>query len=71
MVVSLPWAAELHHRTVLLLLKRTVEENTLKDSSTEIRIEITHQLLSQAKQMQRREVNVIYCLLLADQGSEN
>lgn len=70
MVVSLPWAAELHHRTVLLLLKRT-EENTLKDSSTEIRIEITHQLLSQAKQMQRREVNVIYCLLLADQGSEN
>lgn len=33
--------------------------------------EITHQLLSWTKQTQHMEINVIYCLLITDQNSEN
>lgn len=60
------WAAELHHTVLTLpLLKGRVGKNMMKSWRVEIRT-----LSSLEKQSQRREINVIYYLLLTDWRTE-
>ena len=53
-----------------LFSKETVRKYYEKGSGTETRTEFTCQLPLWAKQIQCREINTIYCLLLTTKSSE-